>query len=88
MPTLILSRKEINYIRNVEKRIAFDLKLLKNEEIIEKTTYKNIKRGGPKLGILYELGKVHKEAKYGLLPLCPILSTIGASTYKLAKLLL
>ena len=85
MPTLILSRKEINYIRNVEKRIAFDLKLLKNEEIIEKTTYRNIKRGGPKLGIL---GKVHKEAKYGLLPLCPILSTIGASTYKLAKLLL
>ena len=84
----ILTRKEINYIRNFEKRITFDLKLLKTKEIIDKNAYKNIKPVGPKLGILYGLGKVHKETKYGLAPFCPILSAIGASTYKLAKVLL
>ena len=35
--------KQINHIANYEKRITSNLKLLKNEEIIDKTTYKNIK---------------------------------------------
>ena len=34
--------KEINYITNLEKRITSDLKLLKDKEIIDKATYKNI----------------------------------------------
>ena len=80
--------KEINYITNLEKRITSDLKLLKDKEIIDKATYKNIKPVGSKPGVLYGLGKVYKEAKNGLPPFRPILSAIGTPTYKLAKYLL
>ena len=80
--------KEISYIANLEKRITSDLKLLKDDEIIDKTTYKNIKPVGSRPGVLYGLGKVHKETKNGLPPFCPILSAIGMPTYKLAKFLL
>ena len=55
--------KEINYITNLEKRISSDLKLLKDKEIIDKATYKNIKPVGSRPGVLYGLGKMHKEAK-------------------------
>ena len=79
--------KEVNYILNLEKRITSDLKLLKKKEIIDKTTYKNIKTVGSRPGILYRLGKVLKETKNGLPSFCPILSAIGTLTYKLAKLL-
>ena len=65
--------KEINYITNLEKRITFDLKLWKDEETIVKRNF---------------CGKVLKETKNGLPPFCPILSTIGTPTNKLAKLLL
>ena len=58
--------KEINYITNLEKKITSDLKLLKDEEIIDKATYKNIKPVGSKPGVLYGLGKVHKEINNGL----------------------
>ena len=34
--------KEISYIANPEKRTISDLKLLKDEEIIDTATYKNI----------------------------------------------
>ena len=43
--------------------ITSDLKLLKNEEIIDKATYKNFKPVGSRLGVLYGLQKVHKETK-------------------------
>ena len=49
--------KEINYIINLEKRITSDLKLLKDKEIIDKATYKNIKPVGSKPGVLYGLGR-------------------------------
>ena len=84
----ILPGKEINYITNLEKKIASDLKLLKDEEFIDKTTYKNIKPVGSRPGVLYGLGKVYKETKNGLPPFHPILSAIGMPTYKLAKFLL
>ena len=80
--------KEINYIINLEKRITSDLKPLKDEEINDKAAYKNIKPVGSRPGVLYELGKVHKETKNGLPPFRPILSVIGTPTYKLAKCLL
>ena len=80
--------KEINYITNLEKRITSDLKLLKDKEIIYKATYKNIKPVGSRPGVLYGLGKVHKETKNWLPPFRPILSAIGMPTYKLAKFLL
>ena len=39
-------------------------------------------------GILYSLGKVHKDTKNELLPYRPFLSAIGRPTYKLAAFLL
>ena len=80
--------KEINYITNLEKKITSDLKLLKDEEIIDKATYKNIKPVGSRPGVLYRLGKVHKEINNGLQPFRPISSAISTPTYKLAKFLL
>ena len=55
------------------ERITSDLKLLKDEEIIDKVTYKNIKPVGSRPGVLYGLGKVHKGTKNGLPPFSPIL---------------
>ena len=43
--------KEINYIANFEERITSDLKLLKDREIIDKATYKNIKPARSRPGI-------------------------------------
>ena len=38
----IRAGKEVNYETNLEKRISSDLKLLKDKEIIDKATYKDI----------------------------------------------
>ena len=54
--------KEINYITNLEKKITSDLKLLKDEKIIDKATYKNIKPVGSGPGILYGLGKCTRKS--------------------------
>ena len=80
--------KEINHIVNLEKRITSELKLLKDEEIIDKSTYKSIKPVGCRPGILYGLGKLHKETRNGIPPFRPIFSAIGTPTYNLAKFLL
>ena len=42
--------REISYITNLEKRFTSDLKLLKDKEIIDKATYKNIKPVGSRPG--------------------------------------
>ena len=42
---------------------------------------------GSRPGVLFGLGKVHKETKNGLPPFRPIFSAIGTPTYKLAKFL-
>ena len=47
----IPSGKELNYIINFEKRITSELKLLKNKEIIDKSTYKSIKPVSSRPGI-------------------------------------
>ena len=80
--------KEINDIVNLEKRITSELKLLKDKEIIDKSTYKSIKPVGSRPGILYRSSKIHKETRNGLPPFRPILSAIDTPTYKLAKFLL
>ena len=80
--------KEINNIVNLEKRITSELKLLKDKEIIDKSTYKSIKPVGSRPGILYGLGKIHEETRNGIPPFRPILSAIGTLTYNLAKFLL
>ena len=65
--------KEINHIVNLEKRITSELKLLKDKEIIDKSTYKSIKPVGSRPGILYGLGKIHKETRNGIPPFRPII---------------
>ena len=80
--------KEINHIVNLEKRITSELKLLKDKEIIDESTYKSIEPVGSRAGILHGSGKIHKETRNGLPPFCPILSAIDTLTYKLAKFLL
>ena len=48
--------KEINYITNLQKTVTSDLKLLKDEEIIGKATYKSIKLVGSRPCVLCRLG--------------------------------
>ena len=55
--------KEINHIVKLEKKITSELKLLKDKEIINKSTYKSIKPVGGRPGILYALGKIRKETR-------------------------
>ena len=86
--TNISAGKEIIYITNFDKRITSDLKLLKDEEIVVKATYKNIKPVESRPSIVYRLGKVRKATKNGLPPFRPILSVVGSSTKNLAKFLL
>ena len=75
--------KEINYVTNLEKRITSDIKLLKNAEIIDETTYKNIKPVGSRPCTLYGVRKSAKETKNGLPPFRPILPAVGTPTYTL-----
>ena len=84
----ILAGIEINHLINPEKRITPELKLLNNKEIIDKSSYKSIKAIGTRPGILYGLGKIHKETRNGLPAFQPILSIIRTPTYKLEKFLL
>ena len=58
---------------------------MKNKELINKSSYKSIKSGGSRPGILYGLGKIHKKTRNGLSPFRPILSAIGKPTYKLGN---
>ena len=55
--------REINHIVNLEKRITSELKLLKDKEIIDKSTYKSIKPVGSRPGISYGSSKIHKETR-------------------------
>ena len=80
--------KEINHIVNLEKRFTSELKLLKDKEIIGKSTYKSIKPVGSSPGFLYGSCKINKETSNEVPPFHPILSAIDTPTYKLAKFLL
>ena len=80
--------KEINDIGNLQKRITSELKLWKDEDIIDKSTCKSINPVGSRPDILHGLGKIHKENRSGIPPFYLILSAFGKPTYKLAKFLL
>ena len=84
----IRAGKEINHIVNLEKRITSELKLLKDNEIIDKSTYESIKPVDSIPGIFYGLDKIHQETRNGLLPCRPILSATNTPSYKLANFLL
>ena len=68
----ISTSKKISYITNFDKRKTSDIKLLNNEEIIDKVTYNKIKPVGFRPGI----GKMHKETNNELLLFRPILPVI------------
>ena len=51
--------RKTNYIINLEKRYISELKLLKHEEIIDKSVYKSIKAVTSRPGIFYGYGKIH-----------------------------
>ena len=87
-PNLTFLLARVNHIVNLGKKITSELKLLKDKEIIDKSTYKSIKPVGFRPGILYGLGKNHKETCNGIPPFRPILSAVGTLTYKLATFLL
>ena len=53
--------KETNHIVDLEERITSELKLLKDKEIIGKSSCKSIKPVGSKPGILCGLVKIHKK---------------------------
>ena len=72
----------------MRKKITSHLKLLKNEEVIGKAAYENIKPVGSKPGLLYRLGTMYKETKNGLPPFRPALSATGIPNYQLVKFLL
>ena len=80
--------KEINHIVNLEKRITSELKLLKDKEIVAKSTYKSIKPVGSRPGILYGSGKIHKETRNERPSFRHFLSAIDTLTFNLAKFLL
>ena len=86
--TFIPAGKEIKHIASLEKRITSELKLLKNNEIIDKSTYKCIIPAGSRASILYGLDIIYKETRNGIPRFCPTLSAIGTPTSKLAKFLL
>ena len=48
----ILAGQEINHKVKLEKRITSELKLLKDKEILDKSSYKSIKPIGSRRGIL------------------------------------
>ena len=74
--------KEINLIVNLEKWITSELKLLKDKEVIEKSSYKSLKPVASTPGILYRLGEIQRGTHDGIPPFCPILSATGTPTYK------
>ena len=77
--------KEINHIVNLEEKFTSDFKLLKDKEIIDKSTYKSIKLVCSRPNILYGSGKIHKETCNRLPSFRPIISAIDTPSYKLAK---
>ena len=70
MPCIPLIFHENKVTTNFKENFSrpSDLKLLKNEEIIDKASYKNIKPVGSRPGILYRLAKMQKVTKNGLPP--------------------
>ena len=78
--------KTVKYIINSEKRITSELKLLKHKEIIDESSYKNIKPGDSKANILYRLLEIYKKLAIDFHLFA--FSDIGTPTNKLAKFLL
>ena len=79
--------KQLNFLLKSEKKVIDLIKRLENEGKISEKEYELIYSRGSRPGILYGSPKVHKPVINNCPKFCPILSTIGTPTYKLAKFL-
>ena len=77
--------KQINYIINLESKLKYRFKVLKNEDKISGKEFDSILPTGTTPWILYVNPKVHKTVVNNAPKLRPILPAINTSTYLLAK---
>ena len=77
--------KVLNHIVHMVNRITDVLKKLKKKKTISEKKYEDIYPVGSSPGILYSRVKIHKPINDGVPSFRPILSAIGAPTYKLCK---
>ena len=83
----IEQHKQLNFLLKSEKKVIGLIKRLENEGKIPEKEYELIYPRGSRPGILYGSPKVHKPVINNCPKFRPILPTIGAPTYKLAKFL-
>ena len=79
--------KVLNHIVNMENRIIYLLKKLKDKNQISDKKYKDLHPVGSRPSILYGRAKIHKPIKDSVPPFRPILSDIRTPTYKIANFL-
>ena len=79
--------KQINFLLKSEKKIIDLIERLENDGKISEKEYELIYPRGSRPGILYGSANVLKPVINNCPNFRPILSTIGTSTYELAKLL-
>ena len=73
----------LKMIFKLEDKLNRFLRTLKDQNVIDDTSYNNMLASGSQPGIMYGLPKVHKDG----CPFRPILSAIGTHSYNLAKFL-
>ena len=77
--------KKLNFFKKSEKKVIDLIKSLENEGNISEKEHELIYPRSSSPGILYRSLKVHKPVINNCPKFCPILPTIGTSTYKLAN---
>ena len=84
---ITFKKDEVNHMLDVEKKSRNVLNKLLNSKKITNQEHDKMYPIGSRPGILYGLGKVHKEPANGIPKFRPILSAIGTPTYNLSKFL-
>ena len=77
--------KELRHLLDLETNLIDTLDLLLAQNYLSKNYYDFLKPSGSNPGVLYGLCKVHKEVVGDSPPFRPILSSIGTSSYNIAK---
>ena len=77
--------KELRHLLDLEKALIDTLDRLLSQSYLSQSDYEFLKPSGSNPGVLYGLCKVHKEIVGDSPPFRPILSSIGTSSYNLAK---
>ena len=77
----------LSFAVNKENRLDNIFKKFVTSKSLSEETRRSLKPVGTRLGIMYELCKVHKDIINNCKPFRPNLSAINTPTYKLAKVL-